>query len=189
MPEPVLVLVAVGVPVAVAVAVSHAVPEFDPVFELLAPAVSDDVGVSLVERERLGVVDGVVAGVPDPVGVTLLVGVPVASAVTVVLGVAAFEPEDEALAPIVRDDVDEGDSVELALVVVDGVPLDVPVGDAVADGVSVPLPLLVGELDALAPGLSEPDVVVDKDALSVSVLVGVPVGVPLPVGVCVPLCD
>ena len=114
------------------------VPESELVDEELAPAVSVDVGVRVIDRERdklaLGVIeeDGVLVAVTDDVGLTLSLDVLVFDGVPELLGV------EEALAPIERDDVgvavieDEREEVD------DGVCEAVPEKDTVVEPVGVP---------------------------------------------------
>jgi hypothetical protein len=106
--------------------------------EELAPAVSVDVGVRVIDRERdklaLGVIeeDGVLVAVTDDVGLTLSLDVLVFDGVPELLGV------EEALAPIERDDVgvavieDEREEVD------EGVCEAVPEKDTVVEPVGVP---------------------------------------------------
>jgi hypothetical protein len=114
------------------------VPESELVDEELAPAVSVDVGVRVIDRERdklaLGVIeeDGVLVAVTDDVGLTLSLDVLVFDGVPELLGV------EEALAPIERDDVgvavieDEREEVD------EGVCEAVPEKDTVVEPVGVP---------------------------------------------------
>ena len=114
------------------------VPESELVDEELAPAVSVDVGVRVIDRERdklaLGVIeeDGVLVAVTDDVGLTLSLDVLVFDGVPEILGV------EEALAPIERDDVgvavieDEREEVD------EGVCEAVPEKDTVVEPVGVP---------------------------------------------------
>ena len=114
------------------------VPESELVDEELAPAVSVDVGVRVIDRERdklaLGVIeeDGVLVAVTDDVGLTLTLDVLVFDGVPELLGV------EEALAPIERDDVgvavieDEREEVD------EGVCEAVPEKDTVVEPVGVP---------------------------------------------------
>jgi hypothetical protein len=114
------------------------VPESELVDEELAPAVSVDVGVRVIDRERdklaLGVIeeDGVLVAVTDDVGLTLSLDVLVFDGVPELLGV------EDALAPVERDDVgvavieDEREEVD------EGVCEAVPEKDTVVEPVGVP---------------------------------------------------
>ncbi len=103
--DPVPVPVNVGVADSLAVDVIDALPESEPVLDALAPAVNDDVGDLVMDRERDCVDDGVPLGVgeaepvPDDVGVTLSESVGEAEEVPEILGVA------DALAPSVKEAV------------------------------------------------------------------------------------
>ena len=94
-----------------------------------APRERDAVGDPVVEAdsEVLEVVVAVELGVPVGVGLAVAGGVPVDDAVDE--GVARFEPEDDALAPWLRDVVGEAVIDDVIVGEVDGVPEDV--GDGV----------------------------------------------------------
>jgi hypothetical protein len=98
-PDPVEVTVLVGVDVSVIVV--EPVPLLEPVFDELAPMVTEAVGVRVSDRERLDVELGVIddVPVPDSVEVTELVGVE--ERVIVVEPVPLSVPELDALAPVV----------------------------------------------------------------------------------------
>jgi hypothetical protein len=184
------------------VIVVEPVPESEPVFDELAPVVTDAVGERDTDRERLivelGVIDdvavlelvGVLVGVPLPValGDTLelseILGVILALAPNVTEGVAEFD--NDAL----RVDVDDGVREEVA------VPDPVEVAELVGVDVRVivvePVPVSEPVFDELAPTVTEAVGVRDTDRerlvvelgviddVAVFELVGVPVVVPLP---------
>ena len=144
------------------------VPESELVDEELAPAVSVDVGVRVIDRERdklaLGVIeeDGVLVAVTDDVGLTLSLDVLVFDGVPELLGV------EEALAPIERDDVgvtvieDEREGVDEGVceAVPDLVAVAEPVGvsDAVTEAVGLPVNV----------GIDVTDGVTDDDGVSLA---------------------
>ena len=143
MPDPVEVTVLVGVDVSVIVV--EPVPLLEPVFDELAPMVTEAVGVRVSDRERLDVELGVIddVPVPDSVEVTELVGVE--ERVIVVEPVPLSVPELDALAPVVTDAVGEEDMDRERLVVELGVIDDVAVFELVGVLVGVPLPVALGE--------------------------------------------
>lgn len=187
--EPELVAEAVGV----AVGEPETLLESEPVLEGLAPAVRDEVGVFVKDRDKDGVDEeellGVGVGDPVPVevGDTLAVRVDVIESLPELLGV------NEALAPIERDAVGLRDFVELAESVVEGVPLGVSVGVGVAVGVrealeesvgvAVSLPEAIGVNEALAPMVRDAVSLADVVELADAVDEGVPLGVGVGVGV------
>ena len=133
----------VGEPVAVPVGVWLLVPlllsEVLPVFETLAPVVSELVGdVDTVEL-ALTVVLAVTDAVPVPLGVGEPVAVPVGVWLLVPLLLSELLPVFDSLAPSVSEPVGDVEIVELPLNVEDGVGGGVPVPLAV--GVPEPLPV------------------------------------------------
>jgi hypothetical protein len=126
--------------------------------------------------------------VPDPVEVTVLVGVDVN--VMVVEPVPLSEPEFDELAPVVTDAVGEEDTDRERLVVELGVIDDVAVFELVGVLVGVPLPVALGEtlelsemlgvILALAPSVTEGVAEFDNDELRVNVDDGVSDEVPVP---------
>ena len=113
------------------------VPESEPVFDALAPVVTDAVGVRDKDRERLIVELDVVDGVPVPEFVGVLVGDPLAVMLAVILDVSEILGVTLALAPNVTEGVAEFDSDALRLDVEEGVIDGVPVLDEVPDAVLV----------------------------------------------------
>jgi len=186
-PDPVEVTVLVGVDVSVIVV--EPVPLLEPVFDELAPMVTEAVGVRVSDRERLDVELGVIddVSVPDSVEVTELVGVE--ERVIVVEPVPLSVPELDALAPVVTDAVGEEDMDRERLVVELGVIDDVAVFELVGVLVGVPLPVALGEtlelseilglILALAPSVTEGVAESDSDALRVDVDDGVSDEVPV----------
>ena len=186
-PDPVEVSELVGVDVRVIVV--ELVPVSEPVFDELAPTVTEAVGVRDTDRERLvvelGVIDDV--PVPDSVEVTELVGVD--DRVIVVEPVPESEPVLDELAPVVTDAVGEGDRdrerLDVELGVVDdvavfelvGVPVVVPLLETLAEilGVSEILDVTL----ALAPNVTEGVAEFDSDALREEVDEGVNDAVPV----------
>ncbi len=197
-PDPVQVTELVGVDVRVIV--DEPVPVSEPVFDELAPTVTEAVGVRDTDRERLvdelGVMDDV--SVPDSVEVAELVGVD--DSVIVVEPVPESEPVLDELAPVDTDAVGEGDADRERLTVELGVIDDVAVFELVGVLVGVPLSVALGEtLElseilgvtlALAPNVTDGVAEFDNDALRVGVdegvddAVHVPDMVPDPVLVC-----
>ena len=99
--------------------------ELLPVFDALAPAVRLAVGDALTVELPLSVDDAVTLDVPDGVGVGVPVGVNDGVADAVILLEKELLPVFEALAPAVTDAVGDALTVELALTVVEAVPLNV----------------------------------------------------------------
>ena len=95
---PVPVAEVVGVPLPVALAVTLPLREIDPVLDGLAPAVSDEVGDTLVVVLAVRVEEGVGAAVsePDCVGEAVGAPVPVCEAVGVALSDTLGVMEDDA---------------------------------------------------------------------------------------------
>ncbi len=118
-------------------AVDDPVPESEPVFDALAPVVTDAVGVRDKDRERLIVELDVVDGVPVPEFVDVIVGDPLAVMLAVILDVSEILGVTLALAPNVTEGVAEFDSDALRLDVEEGVIDGVPVLDEVPDAVLV----------------------------------------------------
>jgi hypothetical protein len=187
-PDPVEVSELVGVDVRVIVV--ELVPVSEPVFDELAPTVTEAVGVRDTDRERLvvelGVIDDV--PVPDSVEVTELVGVD--DRVIVVEPVPESEPVLDELAPAVTEAVGEEDADRERLAVELGVIDDVAVFELVGVLVGVPLPEALDEtlelseilevILALAPNVTEGVAEFDNDALRVDVDDGVSDEVPVP---------
>ncbi len=181
------------------VAVVEPVPESEPVFEELAPVVTDAVGVHEADPERLTVELGVIDDVPVTelvgvlVGVSLLValgetlglseilGVTLALAPRVTDGVAVFE--SDALRVDEDDDVD--DDVPVPEVDSDPVPVWVGVGGGVADAVNVSEDVGDDVDDGVGEGVCDGLVVLEvetddddeSDCVDVSEPDAVPVGV------------
>jgi hypothetical protein len=187
------------------------VVESDPVADELAPSVSDAVGVRDVERERDGVLLGVIDEVGVSVAVLLDVGVPLSEDDSVVLGVPELlgvcdalapsvidgvgDSEREELADSVDDDVEDGVRVDVGVAlpvgVTDGVSvavvLEETLGLAVTDGVSeaVGVPLADAPRESVVDGVLEGD----EDMLCVVERLSLPVGVPEGVDADVPVPD
>ena len=89
--------------------VTDPVVESEPVFEELAPADKDDVGVLDVERDKLCVEVGVIEEVEVPLPVALAVGVLLSEDEVVVLSVAKLLDVFEELEPNVTDDVGDNE--------------------------------------------------------------------------------
>ena len=159
------------------------VPESDPVFDELAPSVTDAVGERETDRERL-IVD---VAVEDAVPVPELVGVPVGDPLLVALGetldVSEILGVSLALAPNVTDGVAEFDNDALSVVDDDGVSDDVPVLDEVPDPVLVCEGVGGGVIVAVKVGDDVDDGVMDDDGVPLAdapadrVVVGVAVTV------------
>ena len=96
MPDPVEVTVLVGVDVSVIVV--EPVPLLEPVFDELAPMVTEAVGVRVSDRERLDVELGVIDDVPVPVCVGVTGGVDEAVSDAVDVGDEDSDREGVALA-------------------------------------------------------------------------------------------
>jgi hypothetical protein len=179
--EPVPVPDGETVPVGVdeRVVVVELVPESEPVFDELAPAVKDAVGVREWERERLVVELGVIDDVPESELVGELVDVSLGVGGGVEVGVPLREPSSD----FVVVGVAVSDSDRLDVVLRDRV--DELVNEAVPDCEGVSAAVIVE--DALK--------VDDGVGLSDGVCVGVSVGVEggddegVPVAVCDGLCD
>jgi hypothetical protein len=119
------------------VIVVEPVPEKEPVFEELAPAVNDAVGVRETDRERLVVELGVVEDDPVFVPVGVHVDVPLLVSDGETLELSEILAVTLALAPNVTDGVAEFENDALRLDVEEGVSDDVPVLDVVSDPVLV----------------------------------------------------
>lgn len=166
-PELELVGVSVLVPLSVGVAelvgveerdsVVEPVPESVPVFDALAPYVSDAVG----EDEIDGGSVAVELGVSEDVGVAELEGVPVGVTLPVALGVTLEVSETDgvslALAPSDTDGVAEFDSEALRVDVGDDVEEGVPVLELVDEPVVDGVPVIELVADSLAADAVEDD--------------------------------
>ena len=223
-PVPVDEGVAVDVPVPVIVGdvaadtvvdgVTAAVPELLPVTLALAPRDNVAVGVAVALGVALNVLeplslpvrvgDGVTVDVPVPLPVALAVGVADALEVAEIDSEPLLLPVLDGLAPTVTEDVGERETDRERERVEDGVLEEVDVADAVGDPVEVPLfdrvevvdgvPLLLADVDALAPtvtlAVAVPETDDDNEAVELGDCDGVPlvdvVGVPVDVtdGVC-----
>ncbi len=199
------VVVGVGVGEAVADIEFDPVPESEPVFDELAPAVSEAVGVRETDLERLivglGVIDGVsvleLDGVP--------VGVPLPLTLAVTLGVSEILAVTLALAPRVTEGVADCERDALRVKVEEGVDEDVPVLDEVPDPEPVCEGVSVGVADAVNVAVDEGDGdredegvllaeppaerVVVGVAVTVEERLGVDESLSLPDGVCVGVRD
>ncbi len=191
----------VGDPVGVCVGegAAETLPDCEalPVALGLAPRDSELVGEAVTVEDAESVVDGVDKGE----GVALDVGDPVPLVDTVCDGVALLDsdalPVLDGDAPAVSDAVGEALSVELAEMEEEGVgaavPLLLPVGvpEEVAEGVEAGVTLLVsdtlGDVEELAPLVS--DAVGEEDTVELpeSVLLGVPLGDVVGDGVLLPV--
>ena len=188
MPDPVEVTELVGVDVRVIV--DEPVPVSEPVFDELAPTVTEAVGVRDTVRERLVVELGVIEDVPVPDSVEVKELVGVDDRVIVVELVPESEPVLDELAPAVTDAVGEEDADRERLGVELGVIDDVAVFELVGVLVGVPLPVALGEtLElsetlpvtlALAPKVTDGVAEFDREALRVDVDDGVSDEVPVP---------
>ncbi len=168
---------------------SEVLPEFD----ALAPSVNEPVGDADVVELALTVVLAVMDAVPVPLGVGEPVAVPVGDWLLVPLLLSEVLPVLLAETPGVSDAVGVADSVLLAEVVVEGVGGGVPVPLAegvpepllvgVCEEVAVALQLLLPEVLAEAPAVS--DGVGDAETVVLALWVedAVPEGVPVPLGV------
>ena len=147
------------------VIVVEPVPEKEPVFEELAPSVTDAVGERETDRERLVVELAVDDGVPVPELVGELVGVALPVMLAVRLDVSEILGVTLALAPKVTDGVAVFDSEALIVDEVEGVIDEVPVPD------DVPEPELVcegvggGDIVAVSVADDEDDGVQDDDGV------------------------
>ena len=165
------------------VIVVEPVPEKEPVFEELAPRVTDAVGERETDRERLVVELAVDDGVPVPELVGELVDVPLPVMLAVRLGVSEMLGVSLALAPKVTDGVAEFDNEALSVDEVEGVIEDVPVLDEVPDpvfvceGVGGGVVVAVSELEDEGDGVSDDDGVPLAEAPADRVVVGVAVTV------------
>lgn len=135
-PVPDLEGVAVPVGVAESEGVVEPVPESEPVFDELAPVVSEAVGERDTDFEALLVELGVTDDVPVPEFVGVLVGVTLPVLLTVMLAVLEILGVSLALAPSVTEGVAEIDVDAVSDGVVDGVNEGVPVPVAVSEPVA-----------------------------------------------------
>ena len=161
-----------------------------PLLEEETPLVREAVGDTELVLLAVSVEVGVTAGVPLPVPVEVLDGVPDPLCVAVAEPLSELEPVLEADAPDVRDAVGDADVVLLLLTVVLAVTFPVPleVGVAVPVGVAEGVAELVGEgvmdmvpeLEAEAPIVTEPVGLCDSVELLLTVVEGVCAAVPVP---------
>ena len=165
MPDEVEVTEPVGVDDSVIVV--EPVPESVPVFDELAPVVTDAVGERDTDRERLVVELGVIDDVAVFELVGVLVGVPLPVALGETLELSEMLEVILALAPSVTEGVAEFDKDELRVAVDDGVSDEVLVPETVPD------PVLV--CDGVGGGV----IVADNVALEVGDDVKEELGVPL----------
>ena len=165
-----------AVPEAVPLGVPLLLKEALPVLEGEAPSetggVGDTLTVELVDREGLGVA----AGVPVPEGVSVPDGVAEGVVESEPLLLCEMEPVLEALAPLVRDGVAE----MLTVVLADTVELGVMDGVGVAEGVGVPDVVDVGVGAGVELPLKELLLELEGWAPSVSEAVGDTLTVVLP---------
>ena len=145
------------------VIVVEPVPEKEPVFEELAPRVTDAVGERETDRERLVVELAVDDGVPVPELVGELVGVALPVMLAVRLDVSEILGVTLALAPKVTDGVAVFDSEALIVDEVEGVIDEVPVPDDVPEPVFVCEGVGGGDIVAVSVADDEDDGVTDDD--------------------------
>ena len=151
----------------------------EPVFEELAPAVRDDVGVLDVERDKLCVEVGVIEDVEVPLPVALAVSVLLSEDEVVVLSVAKLLDVIEELEPNVIDDVGDNEIDWLDEMVDEGDWEGVPDTDEVTLPVGVIVEVteivvvLVNEMVDVIDEVPVGDGVSLADAPSESVVVGV----------------